>query len=148
MKTAGTITALLAGLIFALGLPACTEEHESKKEAEHKEAKKEDESKDKAALAASAKVTIEQAIKTATDKVQGKVIEAELEKEDETLVWEVEIVGADGKVAELYVDAGTGALVPGGKKEDEETKAEEKKSEAKPAQTKPDAKQERKGAGK
>ncbi len=148
MKTAGTITALLAGLIFALGLPACTEEHESKKEGEHKEAKKEDESKEKAALAAAAKVTIEQAIKTATDKVQGKVIEAELEKEDGKVVWEVEIVGADGKLSELYVDADTGVLVPGGEKEGEETKAEGKKSEAKPAETKPDTKQEKKGTGK
>ena len=148
MRTVGTIASLLAGLIFALGLPACTEEREGKKEAEHKEAKKEDESKDKAALAAAAKVTIEQAIKTATDKVQGKVIEAELENEDGKLVWEVEIVRADGKVSELYVDAGTGALVPGGEKEGEETKAEEKKSEPKPAETKPDAKQEKKGTGK
>lgn len=148
MRTVGTFASLLAGLIFALGLPACTEEHESKKEGEHKEAKKEDESKDKAALAAAAKVTIEQAIKTATDKVQGKVIEAELEKEDGKLVWEVEIVGADGKLSELYVDAGTGVLVPGGEQEGEEKKAEEKKGDAKPAETKPDAKQERKGAGK
>jgi hypothetical protein len=148
MKTVDTLAMLLAGFIFTLGLPACTEEHESKKEAEHKEAKQEDESKEKAAFAASAKVTIDQAIKTATDKVQGKVIEAELEKEDEKLVWEVEIVGADGKVSELYVDADTGALVPAGEKEAEETTAEEKKSDTKPAATKPDAKPEKKGTGK
>ncbi len=148
MKTVGTIASLLAGLVLALGLPACTEEREGKMEAEHKEGTKEDESKEKAALAASATVTIDQAIKAATDKVPGKVIEAELEKENEKLVWEVEIVGADGKLSELYVDAATGALVSGGQQSGEVTKAEEKKSEPKPAEAKPAAKPEKKGTHK
>jgi len=39
-----------------------------------------------------AKVTIDEAIKTASEQVSGKVIEAELEEKDHTLVREVEIV--------------------------------------------------------
>jgi len=66
---------------------------------------------DKAKMAAAAKVTIEQAIKTATDKVSGKVIEAELEKKHDKLAWEVEVVTAENKVMEVHIDATTGAVI-------------------------------------
>ncbi|MDH5640409.1 MAG: PepSY domain-containing protein [Nitrospira sp.] len=66
---------------------------------------------DKAQMAAAAKVTIEQAIKTATDKVSGKVVEAELEKKHDKLAWEVEVVTADNKVMEVHIDATTGAVI-------------------------------------
>ena len=66
---------------------------------------------DKATMAAAAKVTIEQAIKTATGKVSGKVIEAELEKKHNTLIWEVEVVTAQSKVMEVHIDATTGAVI-------------------------------------
>lgn len=62
-------------------------------------------------MAAEAKVTIEEAIKTASDKVSGKVIEAELEEKHHTLVWEVEIVTPENKVMEVHVDAKTGAVI-------------------------------------
>ena len=51
-------------------------------------------------LVKDAKVTAEEAIKTATEKVPGTVVEAELEKKHGKTVWEVEILGADGKVTE------------------------------------------------
>jgi uncharacterized membrane protein YkoI len=74
-------------------------------------------------MAATAKVTIEQAVKTASEKVSGKVIEAELEKDHNKLVWEVEIVTADKKVMEVHIDADTGAVI-----DVEEEKAESKKT--------------------
>ena len=48
-------------------------------------------------MAAEAKISIDQAIKAATEKVTGKVIKAYLEEEHDTIVWEVYIVTPDGK---------------------------------------------------
>jgi len=72
---------------------------------------KKDESKEAVEMAAKAKVTIDQAIKTASEKVPGKVVEAELEKKHDTLVWEVEIVTAENKVMEIHIDAESGAVI-------------------------------------
>jgi len=52
-----------------------------------------------------------QAIKTASEKVPGKVVEAELEKKHGTLVWEVEVVTAENKVMEVHIDAESGAVI-------------------------------------
>lgn len=65
----------------------------------------------KAAMAAAAKVTIDQAIKTASEKVPGKIVEAELEKKHNKLVWEVEVITAENKVMEVHIDADTGAVI-------------------------------------
>jgi uncharacterized membrane protein YkoI len=65
----------------------------------------------KAEMAAAAKVTIDQAIKTASEKVSGKIIEAELETTHHKLVWDVDIVTADKKVMEVHIDAETGAVI-------------------------------------
>lgn len=65
----------------------------------------------KAEMAAAAKVTIDQAVKTASEKVSGKIIEAELEKKHNKLVWEVEVVTAENKVMEVHIDAETGAVI-------------------------------------
>ncbi|HEX5646266.1 MAG TPA: PepSY domain-containing protein [Nitrospira sp.] len=62
-------------------------------------------------MAAAAKVTIDQAIKTASEKVPGKIVEAELEKKHNKLVWEVEVVTAENKVMEVHIDADTGAVI-------------------------------------
>lgn len=71
----------------------------------------EQEKNDKAEMAAAAKVSIDQALKTALEKVSGKIIEAELEKKHNKLVWEVEVVTADKKVMEVHIDADTGAVI-------------------------------------
>ncbi len=71
-------------------------------------------------LAKEAKSTIDQAIKTASEKVPGTVVEAELEKKHGKTVWEVEVLGADGAVTEVHIDAATGAVI------DTEPKKEEK----------------------
>lgn|SRR5512147_1694477 len=77
----------------------------------------------KAEMAAAAKVTIDQAFKTASEKVPGKVIEAELEMKHKRLLWEIEVVTADKKVMEIHIDAETGAVI-----DVEEEKAEPKQT--------------------
>ena len=72
---------------------------------------KKDEMKEAVEMAAAAKVTIDQAIKTASEKVSGKVIEAELEKEHGKLLWEVEIVTPENTLMEVHIDATTGAVI-------------------------------------
>ena len=109
MKALGIITAGVVGLLFALGSSAW---------ADDKEGKITDLVKD-------AKVTIDQAIKTASEKVPGTVVEAELEKKHGKTVWEVEVLGADGHVTEVHIDAATGAMI------DTEAKKDEKKKEGK-----------------
>jgi uncharacterized membrane protein YkoI len=78
-------------------------------------------------LVKDAKVTAEQAIKTAMEKVPGTVVEAELEKKHGKTVWEVEILGADGKVTEVHIDAATGTVIDTeAKKEKHEDKKKKK----------------------
>jgi len=105
--------AAFTGVILAVTVPAWSDEKGGKKE--------KDETKQAVEMSKTAKVTIEQAIKTATEKVAGKVIEAELERKHDKAIWEVEIVGADDKVSEVHVDADSGAVID----------VEEKKGEAK-----------------
>jgi len=113
-KKVGMAIAAFVGSVLVLSAPAWSGE---KKEM--------DETKKAVEMSKTAKVTVEQAIKTATEKVAGKVIEAELEKKHDKAVWEVEIVGADDKVKEVHVDADTGAVI------DVEEKGAKKKSEKK-----------------
>lgn len=110
MKLATVILTLTVGTVLALGSPAWSD-------------KKKDEEGDIAALAKEAKVTIDQAIKTATEKVPGTAVEAELEKKHDKTVWEVEVLGADGKVTEVHIDAVTGTVI--------DTEAKGKKDEHK-----------------
>ena len=95
MRTWGIITAGVVGLLFALGSTAWADD-------------KEDKITD---LVKDAKVTINQAIKTASEKVPGMVVEAELEKEHGKTVWEVEVLGSDGNVTEVHIDATSGAVI-------------------------------------
>jgi uncharacterized membrane protein YkoI len=110
MKFATLVLTLTVGTVLALGSPAWSD-------------KKKDEEGDIATLAKDAKVTIEQAIKTASEKVPGTVVEAELEKKHDKTVWEVEVLGADGKVTEVHIDAATGNII--------DTEAKGKKDEHK-----------------
>ena len=96
MRYLGGMMALAFGAILLLSGPAWSDQ---------KGKGKKDESKETVEMARMAKVTIDQAIKTASEKVAGKVVEAELEKEHDKLVWEVEIVTAENKLMEVYIDA-------------------------------------------
>ena len=78
-------------------------------------------------LVKDAKVTAEQAIKTAMDKVPGTVVEAELEKKHGKTVWEVEILGADGKVTEVHIDAANGTVIDTEAKKDKHEDKKKKK---------------------
>lgn len=60
-----------------------------------------------------AKLSISDAVKAATDKVPGKVVEAELESEDGVLVWEVEVVTAENKLVKVFIDPQNGTLIIG-----------------------------------
>jgi len=120
MKIAGRMSGLLVALVgsaLVLSVPAWADSTDKGKEKE--------ETKEAVEMSKTAKVTVEQAIKTATEKVAGKVIEAELERKHDRAVWEVEIVGADDKVTEVHIDADTGAVI------DTEMKGEGKKHEKK-----------------
>jgi len=108
MRTWGIITAGVVGLLFALGSNAW---------ADDKEGKITDLVKD-------ATVMIDQAIKTASENVPGTVVEAELEKKHGKTIWEVEVLGADGNVTEVHIDAGTGAVIDTEAKKDEKKKGE------------------------
>ena len=70
-----------------------------------------DNDKEKGAMATAARVTINQAANTAVQTVPGKVVEAELEKKHNKLIWEVEVVTAENNVAEVHIDADTGAVI-------------------------------------
>lgn len=114
MKRSSLMLALAAGAVLLIGSPALSD-------------KKKDADGEVAALAKDAKVTIEQAIKTATEKVPGTVVEAELEQKHDKTVWEVEVLGADGKVTEVHIDAATGAVIDTEAKEKKDKKDEHKK---------------------
>ena len=109
MNTVGIITAGIVGLLITLGSSAWADDKENKI----------------TDLAKDAKVPIDQAIKTASEKVPGTVVEAELEKKHGKTVWEVEVLGADGNVTEVHIDAATGSVI------DTEVKKDEKKKEGK-----------------
>jgi len=116
MKPVLLILTLTVGTVFALGTPAWSD-------------KKKDEEGEVAALAKDAKVTIDQAIKTASEKVPGTVVEAELEKKHDKTVWEVEVLGADGKITEVHIDAATGSVIDTeakGKKDDHKKEGKKK----------------------
>ena len=57
------------------------------------------------------KISIEQARKTALERVIGTIIEEELEKEKGRLVYSIEIRDANQKVYDVEVDAKTGEVV-------------------------------------
>jgi uncharacterized membrane protein YkoI len=113
MKARGWFVMVLGGataMIFALSIPAWSD-----KKGKHEE------EENVANLVKDAKITVDEAIKKATEKVTGgTVVEAELEKKHDKTIWEVEIVGADGKVMEVHLDAGTGEVI------DVEAKADKK----------------------
>lgn len=107
------ILTVTVGTLLAIGTPAWSDDKEGKI----------------ADLVKDAKVTIDQAIKTALEKVPGTAVEAELEKKHDKTVWEVEVVGADGNVTEVHIDATTGTVIDTEAKKDK--KHEEKKKEGK-----------------
>jgi len=62
-------------------------------------------------LAESAKIPMEQAIRTATGEVPGKAVEAQLGKEDGKTVYEIDIIDSSKKERTVYIDAQTGQVI-------------------------------------
>ncbi|HSL02057.1 MAG TPA: PepSY domain-containing protein [Nitrospiraceae bacterium] len=119
MKHVIGMMAVAIGAMLVLNGPAWSDQ---------KGKRKKDESKETVEMAATAKVTIDQAIKTASEKVAGKVVEAELEKKHDKLVWEVEVVTAENKVMEVHIDAKSGDVIDvEEEKSEKETKSEKKR---------------------
>ena len=71
----------------------------------------EESAQNKIEMAATAKVTIDEAIKTASEKIAGTIIEAELERKHDKVIWEVVVVTADNKVMEVHIDAQSGVVI-------------------------------------
>ena len=57
------------------------------------------------------KISIVEAIEIAKKKIDGYVIEAELEKEDGYLVWEIEFLDKNKKKHKIHVDPVTGEVL-------------------------------------
>jgi len=54
---------------------------------------------------------LESILQKAREKYQGKILEIELEQEDNQLVYEIELLTLNGNVIELLFDAKTGKLL-------------------------------------
>ena len=122
MKQLVGMLALAVGMVLVLNGPAWSDQ---------KGKGKKEESKEMIDMAATAKVTIDQAIKTASEKVPGKVVEAELEKKHDKLVWEVEVVTAENKLMEVHIDAESGDVIDVEEEKSEKDTKREKKREHK-----------------
>jgi uncharacterized membrane protein YkoI len=122
MKQLLGVMVLAIGVMLVLNGPAWSDQNGKGKK---------DEVKETVEMAATAKVTINEAIKTASEKVPGKVVEAELEKKHGTLVWEVEVVTAENKVMEVHIDAESGAVIEVEEEKPEKDMKGEKKRERK-----------------
>ena len=57
---------------------------------------------------ASAKITLDEAVKQAVKAVPGKAVEADIGKEDGRTVYKVEIIDTNNKTQNVYVDAVNG----------------------------------------
>ena len=94
-----------------------------------------------AELAKQSKITEEAATKTALEKVPGTVNKVELEDEDGTIVYGIEIVSEDGSQQDVKIDAQTGKVVKveaddkeeNGKENDEENDGQNQAELAKQA---------------
>lgn len=122
MKQLVGMMAVAIGIVLVLNAPVWSDQ---------KGKGKKDESKEIVEMASRAKVTIDQAIKTASEKVPGKLVEAELEKKHGTLVWEVEVVTAENKVVEVHIDAESGAVIDVEEEKTEKDMKSEQKRERK-----------------
>jgi uncharacterized membrane protein YkoI len=59
-------------------------------------------------LADTARISMEQAVRTALSAVPGKAVEAQLGKEDGRVAYEIEIIDSGKKTRTVYVDAQNG----------------------------------------
>lgn len=89
---------------------------------------KEEEARQVIAMATSAKIGLEGAMKAALESVAGQVIEAGLEKNQDKIAWKVEILTAEEAIMTVYVDAVSGSVMMTEEKMAGKKPAQEKKS--------------------
>ena len=106
IAVAGLTAALLGGLAFAQNAPTQTT-----KEPTYACSIKVPKGTRDSGVAALAKISEAQARQAAAAAVPGTVIRAEIENENGCAVYGVKIKSADGKIHDVKVDAGTGAVV-------------------------------------
>ena len=78
-----------------------------------------------------AKLSMVEAIAIAKTQFPGQVIEAELEREHEQVVYEIEIASTTGVVTEIKVDAQSGELLSSKIEDEDDDDHEKKKCEEK-----------------
>ncbi len=66
---------------------------------------------DSANLIQEASISMNQAIEIALAEVPGKVVEAELEREDGAVIWEIEVVDSQNQMFEFEIDASSGDIL-------------------------------------
>ncbi|MEZ5425771.1 MAG: PepSY domain-containing protein [Pyrinomonadaceae bacterium] len=135
MKLIGSTTAVLfLTLAFSIGLFGAAQtvkaQNTDKQKTEKKHDRDDDEKKEEAEeakerknqdkLMREASVTLEQARAAALERVQGKVLEEEIEKENGKLVWSFDIRDENGKAFDVKVDAKTGTVVAAEEDDDED----------------------------
>ena len=106
IAVAGFTAAFLGGLAFAQNAPTQTT-----KEPTYACSIKVPKGTRDSGVAALAKISEAQARQAAAAAVPGTVIRAEIENENGCAVYGVKIKSADGKIHDVKVDAGTGAVV-------------------------------------
>lgn len=57
------------------------------------------------------KISMVEALNIATDLVPGRVVEADLEDEEDTIFYEIEIISSDGMAVEVLIDANSGQII-------------------------------------
>ncbi len=72
---------------------------------------KEEEARQVIAMATSAKIGLEEAMKVALESVSGQVIEAGLEKSGDKIAWNVEILTTREAIMMVYVDVVSGSVL-------------------------------------
>ncbi len=111
---------LLAAAVFAFAAPFASSSFAAEKAEKNEEKSEKDAPKGSirptgdlttAQMAALAKVSFTDALKTALAAAPGVVVKAELEVEDGNLQFSFEIVGADKKTTEVEIDAGNGKVL-------------------------------------
>jgi uncharacterized membrane protein YkoI len=120
-KKSMVIAAVVIGVISIVGGMVWSAEKDKLKG-------KGEDNKQVVAMAMAAKITIDQAMKTALENFPGKVIEAELEKKQDKTVWEIEILTAEQTIMSVYVDADSGSVMTTEEKSTGKKPAQEKKS--------------------
>ncbi|MBV0933466.1 PepSY domain-containing protein [Marinobacterium weihaiense] len=102
MKTGG-IALLLVLVALALAVPLLAEQAEAGRDLDQDEARQ---------LMLDGRIRpLSELMARHPVRLEGHLLDVELELEDGLLVYEIEVLGADGVVREFYLDAATGQVV-------------------------------------